>query len=46
MKLHRWLQLNVKPVVDLCTPTNVVVLLEDRHIMKRHHKNDIMYDHV
>ena len=28
------------------TLTPVVSLLEDRHIMKRHHKYDIMYDNV
>ena len=31
---------------SLETLTPVVSLLEDRHIMKRHHKYDIMYDNV
>ena len=30
--------------LEILTP--VVSLLEDRHIMKRHHKYDIMYDNV
>ena len=33
MKLNRLLHLNVKSVVDLWTPTHVVVLLVDRHII-------------
>ena len=31
---------------SLETLTPVVSLLEDRHIMKRHHKYDIIYDNV
>ena len=31
---------------SLETPTHMVSLLEDRHIMKRHHKYDIMFDNV
>ena len=31
---------------SLETLTLMVSLLKDRHIMKRHHKHDIMYDNV
>ena len=31
---------------SLETLTPVVLLLEDRHIIKRHHKYDIIYDNV
>ena len=31
---------------SLETLTPMVSLLEDRHIMKRHHKYDIMFDNV
>ena len=31
---------------SLETLTHMVSLLEDRHIMKRHHKYDMMFDNV
>ena len=31
---------------SLETLTHMVSLLQDRHIMKRHHKYDIMFDNV
>ena len=48
MKLHRWLHHMDVQSGDgyLETLTPVVSLLEDRHIMKRHHKYVIMYDNV
>ena len=46
---HETLQVAAKQGGAVCdgsleTLTPVVSLLEDRHIMKRHHKYDIMYD--